>query len=65
MYLDGYSWEGLTEESDGSAYDPHEVAREVHQGSNGTTITDVRSEQVLNNEPGEFAAYGIAEQTLG
>jgi hypothetical protein len=40
------------------------VDRQVHR-SGGTTITDEKHRMVASGVPGELAAFGIPERTLG
>lgn len=65
MYVEGYEWEGLIETaSDGGQSDPTVVSQEVHR-SGGTTITDAKHQTTFSGLPGEMAAFGIQERTIG
>lgn len=61
MYLEGYVDEGLVE---APPNDPTVVSQEVHR-SGGTTVTEAQHRTTFSMEPGELAAFGLTEQTLG
>lgn len=63
MYVEGYEEEGLIEFREGSG-DPTVVSEEVHQAG-GTTITERQHESTFSMQPGELAAFGFRETTLG
>lgn len=62
MYLEGFEDEGLVERRDGT--DQTVVSEEVHR-SGGTTVTERHHETTFSMMPGEMAAFGLHETTLG
>lgn len=63
VYLDGFEEEGILTTREGPS-DSTVKSEKVHQ-TGSTTITEREHSTVFSGQPGEMAAFGIAEQTLG
>lgn len=61
-YLDGYVEEGILTRDEGGEPGSRIVA--VHHDG-GTTITEREAKVTFSGEPGEMAAFGLHETTLG
>ena len=66
LYVEGYEQEGLVESSEGgSASRDQGLVNESSSRSGGSTITDRSYHAAFSGVPGEMAAFGIPEQTIG